>query len=99
MGETFPDAKVLSQVTVTTPTGAKRRLDFALLHRNGSVTPVEVKNVPELRKKHVQQAEDHRAGLQHTHGVRSGPTIVVVPEHAEVREDLAARVRIFRHKI
>lgn len=95
----FPDARIVPQVTVRTPDGKKRRMDFAVAHRNGSVTPVEVKNVSELTEKHVQQAEDHRAGLKHSLGVRSGRTIVVVPEHAEVSEELAARVRVVRHPV
>ena len=92
----FPYANVVRQVPVTTPDGKKRRVDFALAHANGSVTPVEVKNVPQLREKHVKQAEDHRAGLKNTHGVRSGPPIVAVPTHTIVSEEHAARVRILR---
>jgi hypothetical protein len=101
VGETltdaFPDAAVLSQLSVITPDGKGRRLDFAIKNRNGSVTPVEVKNVPELLEKHVQQAEDHRAGLRHSHGVRSGLPIVVVRENTVVSDDLARRVRLVRH--
>ena len=94
--ETFPHAEVLSQVSVVTPEGKVRRIDFALRNANGSVTSVEVKNVPELLKKHVQQAEDHRAGLKHSHRVRSGLPIVAVRHDTIVREEHAVRVRLIR---
>lgn len=96
LAEAFPDKQIASQLTVTTPGGKRRRMDFALIHRNGSVTPIEVKNVSELTERHVQQAEEHRAGLKHTHGVRSGPPIVVVREDTLVHEEHAARVRVMR---
>jgi hypothetical protein len=100
VGETlaaaFPDAQILSQVSVVTPEGRGRRVDFAVRNPNGSVTPVEVKNVSELLEKHVQQAEDHRAGLKHSHGVRSGLPIVAVRSHTIVPDGLAARIRLIR---
>jgi hypothetical protein len=88
-----PAANVIPQVTVTTPSGKKRRIDYALEHPNGSMTAVEVKNTGELTEAHVRQAEDHRAGL-HNLGLRAGPTIVMLPAHAVVREEHAARVRV-----
>jgi hypothetical protein len=89
----FPDANVIPQVTVTTPSGQRRRIDYALEHPNGTVTAVEVKNVAVLSEGNVRQAEDHRAGLQHL-GRRAGPTIVMVPGHAVVSEEQAGRVRV-----
>lgn len=96
LAQAFPGKKISSQVTVLTPEGKKRRLDYALEHSNGSVTSVEVKNVAELQEKHVQQAEEQRAALKHTFGVRTGLPIVVVPEHTVVREEHESRVRVFR---
>jgi len=92
----FPNATVIPQVTVVTPEGKRRRLDFALAHANGSVTSVEVKNVSALREEHVRQAEDHRAGLRNTHAVRSGLPIVAVPTHTLINEDYVTRVRVIR---
>jgi hypothetical protein len=89
----FPEANVIPQVTVTTPDGRRRRLDYALEHPNGSITAVEVKNVSELTEDNVRQAEDHRAGLQNL-GLRAGPTIMMLPAHAVVREEHATRVRV-----
>jgi hypothetical protein len=89
----FPAANLLPQVTVTTPSGRKRRIDYALEHPNGTVTAVEVKNVRVVSEDNVRQAEDHRAGLQHL-GLRAGPTIMMVPSHASVSEEHAARVRV-----
>ncbi len=93
---TFPEADVLSQVPVTTPDGKQRRADFALKNANGSVTPVEVKNVSVLTERHVRQAEDHREGLRHSYDVRSGRPIVVVREDTVVQEEHARRVRVIR---
>lgn len=90
-----PGKKLIPQVTVTTRSGRRRRPDYVLAHPNGSVRPVEVKNVPELTEGHVRQAEDHRDGLQ-SMGLRSGRPIVVVPASTVVREEHANRVEVVK---
>lgn len=94
--DAFPNTTVISQVTVKTPKGKKRRIDYALAHPNGAITPIEVKNVPELQEKHVRQAEDHRAGLKHTLNVRAGLPIIAVPEDTVVSVAHKSRVRLVR---
>jgi len=94
--EAFPKATVLSQVTVTTPKGKKRRVDYAVAHPNGAITPIEVKNVPELQEKHVQQAEDHRAGVKHSLKARAGLPIIAVPADTVVSAAHESRVRVVR---
>lgn len=92
----FPNAGIIPQLTVMTPDGERRRVDFALAHPNGSVTAVEVKNVPVLEEKHVRQAEEQREALKHTCDVRSGRPYVAVPGSTVVPDELAGRVRVLR---
>ncbi len=91
-----PGSRIESQVYVTTSDGRTRRLDFAIFYPNGCVTAVEAKCVSMLTEAHVRQAEDHRLGVQHSLGARSGQTIVVVRTDTYVSDDHARRVRIVR---
>jgi hypothetical protein len=95
--EVYSDKEVLSQVSVKTPSGKKRRADYVIAHQNGAMTAVEVKKVSKVTEKMVRQAEEEREGLRHTFGAKAGRTLLVVPEDAEVRPEFAARVRVRRH--
>lgn len=90
----FPTAKIVPQLHVLTDEERARVVDFAILHRNGTMTAAEVKYVSQVTEANVRQTEDHRAGIRHREGRRSGPGLLVVPRHALVSDGHASRVRV-----
>lgn len=90
----FPTAKIVPQLHVLTAEERSRVVDFAILHRNGTMTAAEVKHVSRVTEANVRQTEDHRAGIQHSEGRRSGPGLLIVPQHASFSNHHASRVNI-----
>lgn len=65
-------------------------------HRDGRVTPFELKDVKRLEPKHLRQADEYQAAIERTYGVPTNRTVILVPPHTLVSAKLAARGDIER---
>ncbi len=96
--EAFPDHPVHLQVSTKDPNGKRGRADMVLdhRHRDGRVTPFELKDVKRLEPKHVRQADEYQAAIERTYGVPTNRTVILVPPDTHVPAKLAARGDIER---